>query len=103
MELPTQGIEQAELRNRDWTLMESFEALDPSVPNLTMDSGLHEQLNIFLGFRSLVHSVLSSCISHFINAYYVFGSLLTGEMNLTSMKELESMMILSEKGDINAS
>lgn len=83
--------------------MESSEALDPSVPNLTLDSGLHEQLNISLGFRSLVHSVPSSCISHVFNAYYIFGSLLIGEMSLTSMKELESMMILSEKGDINLS
>lgn len=61
-----QGQNEGELRNRDWTLLESFEALHPIIPNLTRDSGLHEQLNIFLGLRIWVHSLSSSCIGHFL-------------------------------------
>lgn len=48
MEFPTQGTERSRAKKqRDWTLMESLEALDPTIPNITLDSGLHEQFNSF--------------------------------------------------------
>lgn len=48
---------------RDWALLVSFEPLDIAVPDLTLDSGSHEQLNIFIGSGVLVYSVPSTSIS----------------------------------------
>ena len=88
---------------RDCTLVESSEFLDPTVPDLTLDSRLHEQFYIFLGFSILVYSAPSSYI-HIFGLHTMFLMLNSDHRELINWGKLENMMVaISEKGDINVS